>query len=259
MTKDRLLPLEGIHNFRDYGGYATVDGGRVRSVVLWRSGQHHEATDADLAVLAEIDFANIVDLRGSSERNGFPCRRPEGFAAQVVFYDGETTNRAPHEEAEQGEPTPEQAHLRMVKLYRRMPYNPPMLAIFRDYFTALSEGKGTSLVHCFAGKDRTGVAVALLHHALGVHPDDAMADYLLTNLANENSDVLARQSARLFAKRPGNARGEALKVLLGTDEAFLLAAFERIADEHGSIDAYLEDMLGVDSVKREALRNALLI
>ncbi|MCP5397553.1 MAG: tyrosine-protein phosphatase [Sphingomonadaceae bacterium] len=259
MTNDRLLPLEGIHNFRDYGGYATAGGGRVRRGVLWRSGQHHEASDADLAVVAEIDLAHVVDLRGSSERNGFPCRRPAGFAAQVVFYDGETTNRAPHEEAEQGTPTADQAHMRMVQLYRRMPYNPPMLAIFRDYFAALAEGKGPSLVHCFAGKDRTGVAVALLHHSLGVHPDDAMADYLLTNLANETSDVLARQSARLFANRPGNATGDALKVLLGTDEAFLHAAFERIADEHGSLDAYLEDMLGVDSARREALRNALLV
>lgn len=258
MDDSRFLDVEGIHNFRDYGGYALAGGGRLKRGLLWRSGQHAEASDTDLARLSDIGLATVIDLRGNSERAAFPCRRSGDFTGNVVLHDGETTNRAPHEEASDGPPTPESVQRRMVALYRRMPYNPPMLAIFRAYFTALAAGRGASVVHCFAGKDRTGVAVALLHHAMGVHPDDIMEDFLLTNRANERSDVLLRQSQAHFNERRHAASGEALRVLLGTDEAFLLAAFDRMAHEQGSVDAYLEEMLGVDEAMREALKAALV-
>ncbi|MBA4081322.1 MAG: protein-tyrosine-phosphatase, partial [Erythrobacter sp.] len=66
---------QGIHNLRDYGGYAVAGGGRVREGVLLRSGQHMEASDADLALLDMLDIRTVIDLRGTSEREGFPCRR----------------------------------------------------------------------------------------------------------------------------------------------------------------------------------------
>ncbi|MBD3774584.1 MAG: tyrosine-protein phosphatase, partial [Rhodobacteraceae bacterium] len=142
MDHERLIDFEGIHNFRDYGGYAIPGGGRVRRGLLFRSGQHAGASDADLARVEAFAIGTVVDLRGNSEREEFPCRRSPGFAGQVLFHDGETSNRAPHEEAANSPPTAQDAHRRMVALYRRMPYNPPMLAIFRRYFAALAQGQG---------------------------------------------------------------------------------------------------------------------
>jgi len=90
MTETRVLPLTGIHNFRDYGLYSVAGGGRVRPGLLWRSAQHGDATDADLSVVRDLGIGTVVDLRGNSERDAKPCRRYPGFAAEVLFHDGET-------------------------------------------------------------------------------------------------------------------------------------------------------------------------
>src|SRR5512139_3107748 len=90
MSDDRILPLEGVHNFRDYGAYPTSGGGRVRCGLLWRSGQHGDATEADLAAIDALRLATVVDLRGISERDAKPCRRGPEFAAEVLHHEGET-------------------------------------------------------------------------------------------------------------------------------------------------------------------------
>lgn len=90
---------QGIHNLRDYGGYAVAGGGRVKNGLLFRSGQHMEASEDDLALIHALDIRTVIDLRGTSERTGFPCRRHPNFAAQVIAYDGETSNSPPHEAA----------------------------------------------------------------------------------------------------------------------------------------------------------------
>ena len=101
MSENRVLPLAGVHNFRDYGGYVVAGGGRLRTGVLFRSGQHLEATADDLAAVDALGIANIIDLRGDNERLLYPCRRAPGFAAAVLYMPGETTGAgsAPHVEA----------------------------------------------------------------------------------------------------------------------------------------------------------------
>src|SRR5580704_18282515 len=76
---DRLLRLEGVENFRDFGGYATVDGRRLKRGRLWRSAAHGRATDADLDAIAALDLAVIVDLRRAGERERQPSRRHPAF------------------------------------------------------------------------------------------------------------------------------------------------------------------------------------
>ncbi|MET0360230.1 MAG: tyrosine-protein phosphatase, partial [Sphingobium sp.] len=80
-TVQRLLATPGIANFRDYGGYALVGGGRIVSGRLYRSAQHLDATPDALAAVADIGFASVIDLRGGKERMLAPCPRPEGFTA----------------------------------------------------------------------------------------------------------------------------------------------------------------------------------
>jgi len=89
MTETRVLTLQGVHNFRDYGGYAAA-GGRVKRGLLWRSGQHVDASAADLAAIDALGLAHVIDLRGNAERTNAPCARAPGFCAEVHFYDGET-------------------------------------------------------------------------------------------------------------------------------------------------------------------------
>jgi protein tyrosine/serine phosphatase len=256
MSEDRILLLEGVNNFRDYGGYAVSGAGRVKRGVLWRSGQHVAASDADLEVIAGLGLATVTDLRGDSERALNPCRRHAGFAAQVLHCEGETTGLASHFDAGAGVMTEQDARAAMCRLYAEMPYRPNLVAVLRRHFAALAAGEGASLIHCFAGKDRTGFSVALTHHVLGVHPDDAAADYLLTNVA---------MAGRQFRGNPGQDASKyagmseaASKALGGVSTEFLDAAFAATRDSHGSVDGYLEEVLAVDEAARDRMRQALI-
>src|SRR3546814_11000565 len=77
MLADRVLPLSGVHNFRDYGGYGVEGGGRLRDGSLWRSAQHAEADDDDLAAIDALGIETIIDLRGDDEREAPPCSSEE--------------------------------------------------------------------------------------------------------------------------------------------------------------------------------------
>ncbi|WP_296718582.1 tyrosine-protein phosphatase [Erythrobacter sp.] len=253
-----FLPTEGIHNLRDYGGYAVPGEGRVQTGVLFRSGQHMEASDADLETLDRLDIRTIIDLRGASERAGFPCRRHPRFAAEVIAYEGETSNSPPHEGGGgQLVMTPQKARERMLAVYTRMPVNPAMIAMFTRYFAALDERDGGSLVHCFAGKDRTGIAASLLLHVLGVHRDDVVAEFLRTNDA-PSRHVLERQSLPRMQEHYGTIEPEALHNLMGVLPEYIETYFAEVTRDHGSLDAYLATRLGVDEARKERLRARLV-
>lgn len=257
----RLGPFyvtQGIHNLRDYGGYRAAGGGQVRSGVLFRSGQHMEASDDDLALIHALDIRTVIDLRGTSEREGFPCRRHPSFAAQVIAHDGETSNSPPHEGGGgQVVMTPQKARERMLAVYTRMPVNPAMIAMFTRYFKALDDNDGGSLVHCFAGKDRTGIAASLLLHVLGVHHDDIVSEFLLTNDA-PTRDILERQSLPRMQAHYGTIEPEALHNLMGVLPEYLDTYIAKVTHDHGSLDAYLVTILGVDSPRKERLRAKLV-
>lgn len=250
--QQRVLPLTGIHNFRDYGGYRTANGGRVVAGQLYRSGQHVGATPDDLVSVAALDLKTVIDLRGNSERASYPCARPTGFDAEVRFFDGETSGRggAPHVIVARAIDTPADAHAAMVALYDFMPFRPNLVAIFRLYFDALANREGANLLHCFAGKDRTGVAAALLHHVLGVHDDDIMADYLLTNTAGDVDARVAAGAESIRKNRGAHLDDATVRILMDVDPAYLDAARNAIVARHGSIDGYLADMLGVTPAMR---------
>jgi protein tyrosine/serine phosphatase len=253
-----FIAAEGIHNLRDYGGYAVPDAGRVKTGLLWRSGQHMEASDADLALLHTLDIRTIIDLRGVSERTGFPCRRHPEFAAHVIAHDGETSNSPPHEGGGgKVTMTPQRARERMIAVYTRMPVNPAMIAMFTRYFAVLDEREGASLVHCFAGKDRTGIAASLLLHVLGVHRDDVIAEFLRTNDA-PSRHVLERQSLPRMVEHYGAIEPEALHNLMGVLPEYIATYFAEVERDHGSIDAYLATILGVDEARKARLRDKLV-
>jgi protein-tyrosine phosphatase len=249
---------QGIHNLRDYGGYPVVGGGRVRTGVLLRSGQHMEASDDDLALVDALDIRTVIDLRGTSEREGFPCRRHPNFAGQVIVYEGETANSPPHEGGGgRVAMTPEKARERMLAVYTRMSVNPAMIWVFREYFKALDQGEGGSLVHCFAGKDRTGIAASLLLHVLGVHHDDIVSEFLLTNDA-PTRHVLERQSLPRMEAHYGAIDPEALHNLMGVLPEYIETYLAKVTQDHGSLDTYLTTILDVDGPRKERLRTKLV-
>ena len=166
MIREPFLETQGIHNFRDFGGWLGADGRQVRTGLLYRSGQHVEASDADLAAIDALDIRTVIDLRGEGERARNPCRRVEGWDGDVLFYEGETSSSPPHMDIGPDTSAADFARERMLAVYTRMPDNPAMIDMFGRYLTILAQREGASLVHCYAGKDRTGVAATMLLHIL---------------------------------------------------------------------------------------------
>lgn len=255
---DPFFPADGIHNLRDYGGYRAADGARVRSGLLFRSGQHMEASDLDLDLIQSLDIRTIIDLRGLSERTSFPCRRHDAFCAEVIAFDGETSSSPPHEAGlDKTDMTAEKARQRMIAVYTRMPVNPAMIDMFSRYFEALATREGGSLVHCFAGKDRTGIAASLLLHVLGVKHDDIVTEFLRTNDA-PTQHILERQSLPRMEAHYGAIEPEAIRNLMGVREEYIDTYWAEVTRDHGSVDSYIEQTLGVDDTRKARLRERLL-
>ena len=255
----RVHTFEGVHNFRDYGGYQAA-GGRLRTAVLWRSGQHGAATADDLERIAALDIRTVIDLRGDAERREMPCARPPGFAGAVVFAPGETagTELAPHEEAGRGISDVAGARAAMRRLYANMPFRPVLIGSMRLYFEALATRDGASLLHCLAGKDRTGLAVAVFHTLLGVHADDVMADYLLTKTAGDPARRIASAAPSIRARYGADIDDATILTLMGVEEDYLATALAAITERYGTVERYAEEVLGVDMARRAGMEGRLV-
>ena len=135
MSDWRTIPMAGVHNFRDYGGYAIAGGGRLKRGMLWRSGQHNGATNDDLDKIATVGLASVFDLRTSKERELYPCRRPSGYTGEVHFSaDPDRPKFAPHIEAARGFAGARDAkfiHEMMTDTYSRIAFRPELLAMSR--------------------------------------------------------------------------------------------------------------------------------
>lgn len=255
----RVRTFAGIHNFRDYGGYRGANG-TLRRDTLFRSGQHGAATPDDLAAVHALDIRTVIDLRGDTERREAPCLRHEDFAGAVLFSPGETAGQelAPHEEAGRNIATADQARAAMTELYANMPFRPVLVASLRLYFEALATRPGASLLHCLAGKDRTGLAAALLHTLLGVHHDDMVADYLLTNTAGDPQARIAAASESIRARYGAAMTDDAIVTLMSVDPVYLDTALAAVRARHGSVEAYAEAVLGVTPERRAQLEERLV-
>lgn len=253
MNATRALPLKKVHNFRDYGDYPLVGGGRLKRGLLFRSAQHAGATAEDLAAIGRLNLATVIDFRGDEERRRFPCPRPENFAADVLFHGGETGQLPPHLQAELAGLDAIGMRKVMAELYREFPFRRSLLGVMRIYFDALANREGPSLVHCLAGKDRTGMAVALFHALVGVHHDDIVEDYLLTNTVGDQEARIAA-GAPSIRERYGDMTEGAMQVIMTVAPEYLENAFDAMRQRYGTAERFAEEVLGIDAQRRDALR-----
>jgi protein tyrosine/serine phosphatase len=257
----RILPLEGVENFRDYGDYQTAAGRRIHPGRLYRSANHAMATDADLDAIADLNLAVLVDLRRAEERTRAPNRRPAACAARVITNDIEEDpdNPDPWMKFVRGSDlSAESFRGYLFTYYREAPFKPRHVDLFSRYFRALGEAEGPVLIHCAAGKDRTGLLAALTHHLVGVHGDDIVEDYLLTN-DEARFERRAPLVLQTLAEAAGREADPAVaRIAMGVEAAYLDTAFKAIVEAHGALDAYLEQALGVDAALRGRIEERLL-
>jgi protein-tyrosine phosphatase len=254
MTDNRVLPLRGIHNFRDYGGYRTQSGATIRPGRLYRSGHLSYATQSDIDRLSAIELGLIVDLRSDMERKADPSLIGPADGGRLAFIP-DTHGETPHLSSTfQGLTTRQEAIEGMKDIYTKLPFNPVNQQSFGLHLNSLAECQSASLVHCFAGKDRTGVTVALFHQLMGVSEADIYEDYLLTNAAGDERMHVG--IAALRAKYDLDLSDEVLEEVMLVRPEYLATAFSQMTSRFGSIEDYVVNGLGVSHDTIERLRGA---
>jgi protein-tyrosine phosphatase len=255
----RHVALEGVENFRDFGDYETMGGRRLKKGLLYRSAAHGRATQTDLEIIAALNIALVVDLRRRGERLRDPPRRHSAFAGEVIENDlGDEEEDPWRTHVSRSDLSEASFRDYLLAYYRDAPFEARHIDLFGRYFHAVARTEGAVLIHCAAGKDRTGILAALTHHLAGVDAADILADYLLTNDPRRMASrmpMVANAIEEIAGRRPSE---NALKVAMGVETAYLEAALGAIAERYGDTDAYLERALGVDRAARQAIRARLL-
>jgi len=240
----RVWPLQGATNFRDLGGYLGHDGRPVRWRRLFRSDHLGGLTETDKALLAKLGLAKAFDFRGQTERAAVSYELT-GVTQHSLAIEPTVVQRMQGLVAVGQSLTPARAAELMTDLYRALVND--QAHRFAELFQHLLRADAPVVFHCTAGKDRTGLAAALILLALGVPRDVVLLDYLLTN--------------RVF-KHPPAAQSEwsaeVLAVLWRVQPDFLQAALAEVDAAYGSLEGYLREGLSLGEPERERLRSLYL-
>ena len=256
----RHLPLPGTYNVRDVGGYATRDGRQVRWRTLFRADSLHRVTPEGQATLLGHGLRTVVDLRRDAERMAAPnvFARLDGADLEGGSLDGGAADpvqyvwislapdpTGPGGRREIGPDT-------LAGTYRAILDD--RHDELRQVFARLAEPAAfPALVHCTAGKDRTGLVVALLLELTGVDRATVADDYALT--ATYLGEAY-RADARLRAAAAGYT-WEAYQHLLGSPAELMLETLAYLDARYGGAETFLTTV-GLDLAQLVAVRTALL-
>lgn len=262
---ERLLPLQGGRNFRDIGGYRTVDGKQVRWGKIYRSGVMAGLTGADMDYLSKLGVNTICDLRSPQERNAEPTPFLKVNGVEVVAFDynmdmsmGGLARMQTRDQAIDGFA---QAYVGFLDL---------LTPHYTQMFDRLVAGQAPLTFNCSAGKDRTGMAAALVLSVLGVPRETIVADYALTQVYTPPSMYKAQmakagagatmggmtpEQMQAFARMPP----EVLNVMMGSDPEVMRKALAAVDAMHGGPVALAKAKFGLTDAKIALLKKTYLV
>jgi protein-tyrosine phosphatase len=256
-AKKRYLDFSGTKNFRDLGGYRTVDGRTVRWETLYRSDGLNKLTKADRKYFSALMLDRIIDFRAQHEKEREPDQLPGEMIGRVVeipILDAST--RIWHESRDE--------FVRNMKkidpAYYMIRTNVELATIFnveiRHFISELILAGGKPvLFHCAAGKDRTGFAAAILLRILGVPYEVVVQDYLLTN----QYFLAAHQRNLTFLRlMKGTEFAESVKGFMEARPEYIGAAMDCIDREYGSFEDYVYKALDLSLDDTQRLRELYL-
>jgi len=244
--------MASMINFRDFGGYETTSGGRVVSDRLYRSGHMAGLGEVELSRLLAHDFAQVIDLRYSDERGKEVSPWPAETLDRVIAHDGATTEDAPHlaifASAMTGEANIDDAY---AAFYGLLPFDRWYRPLFAQAVKGIAASDRRVLVHCTAGKDRTGTLVALLLNLLDV-PRQTIVDDYMRSLNAPGFDRLRADVIRRAFSRPGPPLDdEQVEALIGVKPAYIEAMLGTVEASTGSVEAYfIESGVTKDDIGR---------
>jgi protein-tyrosine phosphatase len=253
VTQLRIIELEGGTNFRDAGGYAIAGGRRVRWGQVYRSAALHRLTDDDLRAVEQLGIRVVYDLRRDVECERWPSKLPASVARRHLPIGGESSRTKEQYDLLIAGKLTEVSNDFLVQVYDDL--CGMGARNFGEVLTALADPEGTpALVHCTAGKDRTGMAIALLLAVLGVDDETILDDYELSA-----EHYTERQMGRLVGTLDtAGVDPEHYRTLFGAPRHAMASALDNLRSRHGSIERYLIDEGGVAPVVFDTLRDRLV-
>lgn len=250
-SNQRHLAFAGAINLRDIGGYRGRDGRSVRWGQIYRSGHMAKLDERGQQQLAALGISEIHDFRRPEERRRAPT--PPLPATVVDGYDmsiGSVSKFWDYLFA--GGMSDQRAFDLVLNSYRHCAAE--VVPGYRQLFShLLRDDPGATLFHCAAGKDRTGMAAALILTALGVDREAIVEDYMLTAKYFDSEVLMGLIEEHLHNAGAKEWQRSWLEPYCAVYPEYLNGFFESVDELSGNIDDYLEQQLGIGPAEREAL------
>ena len=265
----QFLPVKGIVNARDLGGYTMLDGRIVQSGRLLRAAHLADATDEDIRNLERLPVTAVIDFRKEQEKVGKVDREVPGarYTSLPVDPSGNAMATATEEEKKKFSGQKKfdvrkvivfaafnkKAQAVAREMYPTLLFDPDCQQQFARFFRLVLETEnGAVLFHCTQGKDRTGIASALLLAALGADREPIVADFDATNRVYEKD--VRKYSRRVKFWGGKEEEVGVVKAFLGCNTENFIKALDRIDQEFGSLQAYLKGPIGLTDADIQTLR-----
>lgn len=239
-------------NFREIGGLPTPDGRTVRSGIVYRSGVMDLLDDADVSQLRGLGIKTIIDVRSTGEVEARPNRLPDGITTHhVPVHDVSAAPRSIIERIAEGDTEGMGAPL-LINGNRAFATH--HIEVFQRVVPLLADPElWPVVVHCTAGKDRTGFSIAALLWTLGVEPSVVVEDYLRSNeaLDERHATILAEVEAK-------GLDPTVLREMLECTPEYIGAGYDAALQAHGTIDRWVTDALGISAEQRATMQDLML-
>ena len=247
----RMVKLNGAVNFRDIGGYKTKSGKKVKLGKIYRSAEINNLSNDDLNKLDHLGISYVLDFRGPAEFAAAPDKLPPHATRISLPFGSENTGDRMKMMKSMSEA--KTADSIMLPYYANIePFTKRYKPVFE---TLLSNHQDSAILfHCPAGKDRTGIAAALILFALGVDEKTIMDDYLASNYYRKPDNE--RMKNMLVTAYHMNE--EVVAGVLGVKESYLQATIDAIKNNYGTIDNYLKKEMGLDKKNERILKEKYL-
>ena len=269
--QQRVLKIDGVINFRDLGGYLTNSGSQVKWHKVYRSAQLDRMSPEGVKSLSDLGVKAVVDLRFTQESNKYPTMREAVPLAEMLSWHAEFQNDGEDRAGAMQmswKDSLDSLDPRQVREAMRINYPQKLYshrAIYRKMLLRLAEGQTPMVFHCAAGKDRTGVAAALILSLLGVADQQIVEDYLLTQkeVGNLVDSWLAAGAAgnadqEDFQQRMMRLPREVIQPVFEADEAYITTLLDYVNTQYQGFANYAQEVLKFDADDVLRLQESLL-
>jgi protein-tyrosine phosphatase len=249
ITAERVIPMQGLFNFRDLGGYYNNSNRQTQWGKLYRSSSLWRATLQDMKVLKNLGIKTIIDFRSEKEQFDFPYKFVVSQVFSLPLRGNPPTlyfDKILSGEMKKGDV--------LIKLQDAMAFLSDNNAdYFAKMFDILTDERNYPVVmNCSMGKDRSGIASALVLSALGVDWEQIVNDFLLSD------ELIDYKSQLMNADAYTTEIQEIFTAMFRSHRETITYFFEKINKKYGSIDKYLEHELKLTPKKREKLKELML-